>query len=108
MGLDVLFEGDSFDEFLNSAGDLSLVAPGVGAGELWSDGFEEVDDLGEACFVFFGDVGGRGALTVRTLIDILLTYGVLWYGVYYRLYRWRANILSKNRLVWQRRLDWWV
>jgi hypothetical protein len=39
---------------------LSLVAPGVGAGELWGDGFEEVDDLGEADFVLLCDVGGEG------------------------------------------------
>lgn len=54
-----MFEGDGFDEFLDSAGDLSLVAPGVCSGELGGDRLEEVDDLGEAGFVFFGNVGGE-------------------------------------------------
>jgi hypothetical protein len=57
-----MFKGYGFNEFLDSAGDLSLVAPGVYAGELGGDGFEKVDDLGEAGFVFFGDVGREGGV----------------------------------------------
>ena len=62
LGLDIMFEGDGFNEFLDSAGDLSLVAPGVCPCELGGDGFEKVDDLGEADFVFFGDVRREGCV----------------------------------------------
>lgn len=82
MRLDVVFEGDGFDEFLYSAGDLSLVAPGVCSGELGGDGFEKVDDLGEAGFVFFGDVGREGGVDCSdSKVQITSGYGFSKYGV---------------------------
>ena len=50
-----MLEGCSFDEFLNSAADLSLVSPGVYPGHVGHDGAEEFDDLVEAGLVLFSD-----------------------------------------------------
>lgn len=77
-----MFERDGFDEFLYSARDLSLVAPGVCSGELGSDGFEQVDDLGEAGFVFFGDAGREGGIDCSdSKVQVMLGYGFPQYGV---------------------------
>lgn len=55
-----MVERDGFDELLNSAADLALVAPGVYACDIWYDGGEEVGDCVEAGLVFLGDFGWEG------------------------------------------------
>lgn len=59
---EVVLEGDSFYVFLDAGGDLSLVAPGVYALEIWDYGGEEVGYLGLTGVALFCDGGGeRGA-----------------------------------------------
>jgi hypothetical protein len=53
-------EGEGFDEFLDGAAELALVAPAVEAGDVGDDVLEEGGDLVEAGFGLFGDWGGDG------------------------------------------------
>jgi hypothetical protein len=53
-------EGEGFDEFLDGAAELALVAPAVDACDVGDDVLEEGGDLVEAGFGLFGDWGGNG------------------------------------------------
>jgi hypothetical protein len=57
---EVVVEGEGFDEFLDAAADLALVAPAVYAELFGDDGFEELVDLVEAVLIFLGDFGWEG------------------------------------------------
>ena len=59
---EVVLEGNSFYVFLDATGDLSLVAPGVYALEVWDYGGEEIGYLGLAGVVLFCDGGGDGGV----------------------------------------------
>lgn len=52
---EVVLERERFDELLDAAADIPLVAPGVYALHVVSDGDEELGDLVEAGLVFRGD-----------------------------------------------------
>jgi hypothetical protein len=53
-------EGECFDEFLDCAAELPLIAPVVYALGVWEGGFEEGGDLREARGCFFCDVWWEG------------------------------------------------
>ncbi len=57
---EVVLEGNSFYVFLDAAGDLSLVTPGIYALEVGDYGGEEVGYLGSAGVVLFCDGGRNG------------------------------------------------
>lgn len=57
---EVVVEGEGFDELLDAATDVALVAPGVDALHVREDGGEELVDLVEAGLVFGGDFGWQG------------------------------------------------
>lgn len=60
LGSEVVVEGDCLDEFLDTAADLALVAPGLDAVEVGDDRGEVLVDLFEASVVLFCDVGWNG------------------------------------------------
>lgn len=60
LGSEVVVEGDRLDEFLDTAADLALVAPGLDAVEVGDDRGEVLVDLVEASVVLFCNVGWDG------------------------------------------------
>ena len=69
---EVVLEGNSFYVFLDAAGDLSLVTPGVYASEVWDYGGEEVGYLGLTGVVLFCDGGGNGGVEVADSVEASL------------------------------------
>lgn len=55
-----MVERERFDEFLDGAAELALVAPAVEAGDVGDDVLEEGGDLVEAGFGLFCDWNGDG------------------------------------------------
>lgn len=55
LGLQVVVEGERFDEFLDGAAELPLVAPAVEACDVWDDIPKKGGDLVEAGLGLFGD-----------------------------------------------------
>lgn len=66
---EVVVEGEGFDELLDAAADVALVAPGVDALDVGEDGGEELVDLVEAGLVFGGDLGWEGLVQCADALE---------------------------------------
>ena len=65
-------EGNGFDEFLDSAGDVALVAPCVYTLQIWNNGIQEVDYGFVSGSILFFDGCGEGGLEACCSVIMLV------------------------------------